>query len=224
MPLVVGPPEDPLFAPVAPVAPVVTDSSTGTWAKSKWAGIADAMLKKFKDMVSPSKGYASHAAYLEARMDFNGVGGLVAGVSGVGTGVGKINPGGINDIVGVQGTACKDTNSWAAGLHGEVRDSVAGGTAIGINSEIANLQPGTRGIGVNAMNWAGNPKAESAFNGMGDFQHGINLEAVTGMEQLLRLSTGSSIAFVYDPQPSVAIIGKLRITIDGGQFYIPVCK
>ena len=58
-------------------------SSSGSWANSRWAGIADGMMKFFSDFVSTSKGYARQILYAESRMDFNGVGGLSAGVTGV---------------------------------------------------------------------------------------------------------------------------------------------
>ena len=157
-------------------------------------------------------------------MDFNGFGGLTAGVTGVGRGFGKIGTatGAMNDVCGINGVAFKDTNCWAAGLHGEVRDSVSGGVAIGLNGEIASLKEGTRGIGVNAMNWAGNAKAESAFNGLGEFHHGINLEGVQGMSKLFMLA-GNNPVWIYDPTPPKPL-GKLAITIDGQTFYIPVCN
>ena len=248
--LVVGPPENPAFPAIPPttppvVTPVSVDtvitfndgiqkpepgkriavSSSGSWANSRWAGIADGMMKFFSDFVSTSKGYARQILYAEARMDFNGVGGLSAGVTGVAEGHGTIStlPGYVNDVVGFNGIALKNTNCWAAGSHGEVRDTVSGGVAIGVNAEIVSLEPGTRGIGVHALNWGGNAAAESAFCGQGAFKHGLNLEGVSEMTDLMKLSSSGG-HFIYDPKPSVAVIGKLRITIDGSTFYIPVCQ
>ncbi len=245
--LVVGPP-DPDFPTLPPIPEVPTAvpgvnvmfskdiqtppegqsisvSTTGSWAGSVYGGIADAVAKFFTMIVSPMAGYAKQTFYGEAAMDFNGKGGLVAGFTGVARGFGKTNktPGAVNDVVGYNGVAFKDTDCWAAGLHGEVRDSVAGGVAIGLNAEIVSLEPGTRGIGVHALNWGGNAAAESAFCGQGAFKHGLNLEGVSEMTDLLKLSSNGG-HFIYDPKPSVAVIGKLRITIDGSTFYIPVCQ
>lgn len=245
--LVVGPPEDPAFPTLPPIPEVppavpgvnvmfskdiqtppegqnISVSTTGSWAGSVYGGIADAVAKFFTTIVSPMAGYAKQTFYGEAAMDFNGKGGLVAGFTGVARGFGKTNKttGAVNDVVGYNGVAFKDTDCWAAGLHGEVRDSVAGGVAIGLNGEIVSLEQGTRGIGVNAMNWAGNPKAESVYNGLGEFEHGINLEGVQGMSKLFRLA-GNNPVWIYDPKPPVPL-GKLAITIDGTTFYIPVCR
>jgi len=247
--LVVGPPEDPAFPTLPPIPEVppavpgvnvmfskeiqtppegqnISVSTTGSWAGSVYGGIADAVAKFFTMIVSPMAGYAKQTFYGEAAMDFNGKGGLVAGFTGVARGFGKTNktPGAVNDVVGYNGIAFKETDCWAAGLHGEVRDSVAGGVAIGLNAEIVSLKEGTRGIGVNAMNWAGNPKADNAFNGLGAFDSGLSLEGVNGLTKFLKLSTGGNAIWVYDPQPSVAIVGKLKITIDGQPFHIPVCQ
>ncbi len=245
--LVVGPPDPdfPTLPPIPEVPPAVPGvnvmfskdiqtppegqsisvSTTGSWAGSVYGGIADAVAKFFTMIVSPMAGYAKQTFYGEAAMDFNGKGGLVAGFTGVARGFGKTNktPGAVNDVVGYNGVAFKDTDCWAAGLHGEVRDSVAGGVAIGLNAEIVSLEPGTRGIGVHALNWGGNAAAESAFCGQGAFKHGLNLEGVSEMTDLLKLSSNGG-HFIYDPKPSVAVIGKLRITIDGSTFYIPVCQ
>lgn len=59
---------------------------------------------------------------------------------------------------------------------------------------------------------------------IGKWKTGLDFEGVTGMDQLLKLATAQNTTFVYDPQPSIAIVGKLKITIDGQQFHIPVCK
>lgn len=245
--LVVGPPDPdfPTLPPIPEVPPAVPGvnvmfskdiqkppegqnisvSTTGSWAGSVYGGIADAVAKFFTMIVSPMAGYAKQTFYGEAAMDFNGKGGLVAGFTGVARGFGKTNktPGAVNDVVGYNGVAFKDTDCWAAGLHGEVRDSVAGGVAIGVNAEIVSLEQGTRGIGVHALNWGGNAAAESAFCGQGAFKHGLNLEGVSEMTDLMKLSSSGG-HFIYDPKPSVAVIGKLRITIDGSTFYIPVCQ
>ena len=59
---------------------------------------------------------------------------------------------------------------------------------------------------------------------IGKWKSGFDFQDVTGMDQLFKLATAQNTTFVYDPQPSVAIVGKLKITIDGQQFHIPVCK
>lgn len=247
--LVVGPPEDPAFPTLPPIPEVppevhgvnvqfskdvqtppegqnISVSTTGSWAGSVYGGIADAVAKFFTMIVSPMAGYAKQTFYGEAAMDFNGKGGLVAGFTGVARGFGKTNktPGAVNDAVGFNGVAFKDTDCWAAGIHGEVRDNFPGGTAIGVNAELVSTKGATHSIGINIMNWGGNEPADEFCLGNGAFNDGFDLQGVSGMQQLFKLSTGANAIWVYDPQPSVAIIGKLRITLDGQQFHIPVCR
>jgi len=207
-----------------PAGTNVAVSSTGSWANSVYGGIADAMIKFFSLFKSPSAGYAKQAGYFESAMDMNGKGGLVAGITGVARGFGPINPAGgvTNDIVGVNSVSFKDNAGWAAGVHGEVHDNFPGGVAIGVNGEITDLKPGTHGIGLNIMNWAHNPPADEFILGNGAFKDGIVMEGVSGMQHLLKLSTGGNAIWVYDPQPSCAVIGKLRITLDGQEFSLLV--
>jgi hypothetical protein len=227
--LYTGPTQGVVFTNVIQTPPAGTNiavSSSGSWANSVYGGIADAMVKFFSLFKSPSPGYAKQAAYYESAMDMDGKGGLVAGITGVARGFGKINPAGgvTNDIVGVNSVSFKDNDGWAAGVHGEVHDNFPGGVAIGVNGEICDLKEGTHGIGLNIMNWAKNPPADEFILGNGKFKEGIVMEGVSGMQHLLKLSTGGNAIWIYEPKPSVAVVGKLRISLDGQTFYIPVCQ
>lgn len=88
--------------------------------------------------------------FAESGMDFSrGEPGASFAIYGMARGVGKIGSHGVHDIVGVHGTVYKDFNGWAAGMHTDCYDFVAGGTCIGLNIEFPKTQDATRTIGIN---------------------------------------------------------------------------
>jgi hypothetical protein len=83
-------------------------------------------------------------------MNFSsGMAGANFAVYGIATGVGNQGSWGVHDNVGVHGTAIKRGKHWAAGMHCDVYDLVAGGTAIGLNVELPQTQIGTDTIAIN---------------------------------------------------------------------------
>ncbi len=199
-------------------------TTTGTYNGSKTAWILDAIHKVWRKFVSPQPGYAVSAYLGESQMDFNGKGGLVVGVYGVADGTGTINPqGGVNDVVGMHGTAHKSTNCWAAGVHADVYDYVGGGTAIGVNIEFPLTQPTTNTIGVNVQ-----PNASGKVMGI-NLQGKVSTALNTADGQtdtLLALNSGSPM-WKGNGSPGGALgayAGKIKIIIDGQTFYLPVYK
>lgn len=197
-------------------------TSEKDFSGSRTAWILDSLFKLFRKIVSPQNNYGASAIMGEAQMDFNGKGGLVVGVYGIAEGVGKTGSG-VNDIVGVHGTAHKSAQGWAAGVHADVYDYVDGGTAIGVNVEFPLTQPTTTTIGVNIQ-----PNVNGKVIGM-NVQGQISSLLSTSpakVDCLLDMNSGSP---MWKGSGDVGgglgqHVGKLKITIDGQAFYLPVYK
>jgi len=87
---------------------------------------------------------------VDTSMDFStGSAGANFGMYSIARGTGDGGPWGVHDIVGVHGTAIKNGQFWAAGMHCDVYDTVSGGTSICLNVEFPQTQTGTYTIGIN---------------------------------------------------------------------------
>lgn len=198
-------------------------TTTGDFNGSRTAWILDTIHKVFRIFKSPSKGYGIAAKLGEAKMDFNGQGGLVVGVYGVAEGTGQTTAQGVNDVVGVHGTAHKSTNCWAAGVHADVYDYAPGGIGIGVNVEFPLTQEGSRYIGVNMQ-----PNTNGVYEGInlqGHVSTAINT-AGGSVDCLLALQSGSP---MWSGSGDLGgglgqHVGKLKIIIDGQAFFLPVYK
>ncbi|MBP7991336.1 MAG: hypothetical protein KAY91_01595 [Rhodocyclaceae bacterium] len=198
-------------------------STTGDFNGSRTAWILDTIHKVFRIFKSPSKGYGIAAKLGEAKMDFNGHGGLVVGVYGVAEGTGQTTAQGVNDVVGVHGTAHKATNCWAAGVHADVYDYAPGGIGIGVNVEFPLTQEGSRYIGVNMQ-----PNTNGVYEGVnlqGHVSTALNT-AGGSVDCLLALQSGSP---MWSGSGDLGgglgqHVGKLKIIIDGQAFFLPVYK
>jgi len=198
-------------------------STTGDFNGSRTAWILDTIHKVFRIFKSPSKGYGIAAKLGEAKMDFNGQGGLVVGVYGVAEGTGQTTAQGVNDVVGVHGTAHKSTNCWAAGVHADVYDYAPGGIGIGVNVEFPLTQEGSRYIGVNMQ-----PNTNGVYEGInlqGHVSTAINT-AGGSVDCLLALQSGSPMWSGSGNEGGGLgqHVGKLKIVIDGQAFFLPVYK
>lgn len=197
----------------------LTSGQDFSGSRSAW--ILDSLFKLFRKIVSPQNNYGAAAIMGEAQMDFNSKGGLVVGVYGIAEGTGKTGSG-VNDIVGVHGTAHKNAQGWAAGVHADVYDYVGGGTAIGVNVEFPLTQPTTTTIGVNVQ-----PNVNGKVIGM-NLQGNIStmLNAEGKADCLLTMNSGSPMwKGSGDTGGNLGQhVGKIRITIDGQAFYLPVYK
>ena len=221
-------------------------STTGDFSGSRTAWILDTIHKVFRIFKSPAKGYGIAAKLGEAKMDFNGQGGLVVGVYGVAEGTGQTTAQGVNDVVGVHGTAHKSTNCWAAGVHADVYDYAPGGIGIGVNVEFpltqegkvgrpgdsiakgVNVefpltQEGSRYIGVNMQ-----PNTNGVYEGInlqGHVSTAINT-AGGSVDCLLALQSGSPMWSGSGNEGGGLgqHVGKLKIIIDGQAFFLPVYK
>ena len=198
-------------------------STTGDFNGSRTAWILDTIHKVFRIFRSPAKGYGIAAKLGEAKMDFNGQGGLVVGVYGVAEGTGQTTAQGVNDVVGVHGTAHKSTNCWAAGVHADVYDYAPGGIGIGVNVEFPLTQEGSRYIGVNMQ-----PNTAGVYEGVnlqGHVSTALNT-AGGSVDCLLALQSGSPMwSGSGDAGGGLGQhVGKLKIIIDGQAFFLPVYK
>ena len=198
-------------------------STTGDFNGSRTAWILDTIHKVFRIFKSPSKGYGIAAKLGEAKMDFNGQGGLVVGVYGVAEGTGQTTAQGVNDVVGVHGTAHKSTNCWATGVHADVYDYAPGGIGIGVNVEFPLTQEGSRYIGINIQ-----PNTAGVYEGVnlqGHVSTALNT-AGGSVDCLLALQSGSP---MWSGSGDLGgglgqHVGKLKIIIDGQAFFLPVYK
>ena len=198
-------------------------TTTGDFNGSRTAWILDTIHKVFRIFKSPAKGYGIAAKLGEAKMDFNGQGGLVVGVYGVAEGTGQTTAQGVNDVVGVHGTAHKSTNCWAAGVHADVYDYAPGGIGIGVNVEFPLTQEGSRYIGVNMQ-----PNTAGVYEGVnlqGHVSTALNT-AGGSVDRLLALQSGSP---MWSGSGDLGgglgqHVGKLKIIIDGQAFFLPVYK
>ncbi len=138
-----------LSSPVhaVPVTPLET-SKTGTFVGTNILNIVDSQTKSYNYKVSPSSGYLVTGITGESKINFNSLGGAAFGVYGYAEGIGT-GGGGINDIVGVHGTAKKSGAFWAAGVHADCYDVTAGGFCIGVNVEFPQVTNQSTLIGVN---------------------------------------------------------------------------
>ena len=198
-------------------------TTTGDFNGSRTSWILDTIHKVFRIFQSPAKGYGIAAKLGEAKMDFNGQGGLVVGVYGVAEGTGQTTAQGVNDVVGVHGTAHKSTNCWAAGVHADVYDYAPGGIGIGVNVEFPLTQEGSRYIGVNMQ-----PNTNGVYEGInlqGHVSTAINT-AGGSVDCLLALQSGSPMWSGSGNEGGGLgqHVGKLKIVIDGQAFFVPVYK
>lgn len=157
-------------------------------------------------------------------MDFNGKGGLVVGSYGVAKGTGAIGTTGVNDVVGVHGTAIKDAPCWSAGVHADVYDTVAGGVGIGTNIEFPKTVTGNRYIGVNMQGDGNNPNMRfEAVNVQGKVATLLN----TIESQVDTLLTFSSSSKMFKGPGDVGggvgqPAGNLLVKVDGQIRKIPL--
>ena len=194
-------------------------STSGNWLGSTVAWVLDAFIKAFKSITSPSRGYAIAGVLGESTMDFNSKGGEVVGLYGVAEGHGVLGADPVNDVVGVSGTARKNTNCWAAGGHFDVYDTVDGGTAIGVNVEMIGIKPGTWGIGVNVQ-----PYPDSAPIIGVNLQNKVKTILNTEGAHVNYLATINSASPMFSSVAPTQVVGRLRIKIDGSDYFIPVYK
>lgn len=146
--------------------PVLT-SSTGSYNGTNILAVLDSQMKSYASLTSPSGGYLKTAIAGEAKVNFNGKGGAAYGVWGMAQGTGqKGQAGALHDIVGVAGTAKKSGAYWAAGVHADCLDTLAGGVCIGVNIEFPEVTNQSTILGVNMQ------PAPHAQNVVGiQFQH-----------------------------------------------------
>jgi len=217
-----------ISAPVTPVAAPTSGittipeqiSSTGNWLGSKAAYIIDALSKAYRVLVSPSKGYCTAAVFGEAKMNFNDHGGEVVGGYFVAEGTGETEHS-VNDVVGVSATAYKSTNCWAAGLHADVYDTAPGGTAIGVNIEFPVTHPDSDTIGINIQ-----PNSAAKITGLN--LQGQYSAAIGGYgAKIDKLITINSTSPMWKGSGDTGgglgqHVGKIKIAIDGTDYFIPV--
>lgn len=205
----------------------LADTDGGVFLSNKDPGtsrvvrLIDSIVRVFKTCLSSSPGYTIAAITGESCIDYTGKGGLGVGLYGVARGTGSIGSSAVHDLVGVHGTAFKDTNCWAAGVHADVYDTKQGGVGIGVNVEFPQTVEGNRYIGINVQGDANNPKAKyDGINMQGSVAAALNLQEATA-DTFLRLSSNSPMWTGWgSPHGGKGTYaGVIPVTIDGDNSY-----